>query len=36
LNARIAHAKAERDFVISKFRLLGEIGSLSLENIKKS
>ncbi len=36
LNARIAHAKAERDFVISKFRLLAEIGSLSLENIKKS
>ena len=36
LNARIANAKAERDFIVSKFELLAMLGSLSLENIKKS
>ncbi len=36
LNARIDHAKAERDFVISKFKLIAAIGTLSMENIKKS
>jgi len=36
LNARISNAKAERDFVISKFELLAVLGELTLENIKKS
>lgn len=35
LNARIANAKAERDFIVSKFELLTVLGSLSIENIKK-
>jgi len=35
LNARISHAKAERDFVISKFKLLASIGKLSLDSISK-
>ena len=34
LNARITKAKAERDFVISKFSLLKEIGTLSMEAVK--
>ncbi len=36
LSARIANAKAERDFIVSKFELLAVLGNLSLENIKKS
>ena len=36
LNARISNAKAERDFVITKFKLLSIIGELTLENLKKS
>jgi len=36
LNARIGNAKAERDFVISKFELLAVIGNLTLENLRKS
>ena len=36
LNARISNAKAERDFVISKFELLAVLGNLTLENLKKS
>ena len=36
LNARIANAKAERDFIISKFELLAVLGKLTLKNIKKS
>ena len=35
LNARIANAKAERDFAISKFELLAIVGELTLENLKK-
>ena len=35
LNARIANAKAERDFVVSKLKLLSTIGSLSVGSIKK-
>ena len=34
LQARIDNAKAERDFNISKFRMLSVIGNLTLENIK--
>ncbi len=36
LNARITNAKAERDFIVSKFELLAELGELTLKNIKKS
>ena len=36
LNARISNAKAERDFAISKFKLLAVIGDLTLYNLKKS
>lgn len=36
LEGRIANAKAERDFAISKFKLLASIGSLKIENIKGS
>ena len=36
LNSRIANAKAERDFAISKFELLAIVGELTLENLKKS
>ena len=36
LNARISNAKAQRDFVVSKFELLAVIGELTLENLKKS
>ena len=36
LDARISNAIAERDFIISKYKLLDQIGRLSLENIKKS
>ena len=35
LNARIANAKAERDFIISKFQLMAELGELTLKSIKK-
>jgi len=34
LDARIAFAKAERDFMISKFELAFQLGTLSLESIK--
>ena len=30
LDARIAHAKSERDFVISQFELLAQLGGLSI------
>ena len=36
LTSRIANAKAKRDLVVSKFKLLSELGSLTLANIKKS
>ena len=36
LNARISNAKAERDFAVSKFKLLAVVGKLTLENLKKS
>jgi outer membrane protein len=36
LQARIDNAKAERDFNISKFRMLSVIGNLTLENIKSN
>ena len=36
LNARIANAKAEKDFIVSKFKLLAVLGELTLANIKKS
>ena len=36
LDAKIGNAKAERDFAISKFKLLSIIGELTLENLKKS
>ncbi len=35
LNARISNAKAERDFVVSKFEFLAVLGELTLENIRK-
>ena len=35
LDSRINNAKAERDFHISKFKILEAIGKLTLENIKK-
>ena len=34
LNARISNAKAERDFIISQFNLLDQIGKLDLNSIK--
>jgi len=34
LNARISFAKAERDFIISQFELVNQIGSLSINSIK--
>ena len=34
LNARIDHAKAERDLITSKLKLMVAVGSLSLDNIK--
>ena len=34
LSARINNAKAERDFITSKFKLMKAIGSLSLNNLK--
>jgi len=36
LDARIANAKAESNFAISKFELLAVLGELTLEKIKKS
>tara|TARA_B100000965_G_scaffold405274_1_gene438666 strand:- start:803 stop:2140 length:1338 start_codon:yes stop_codon:yes gene_type:complete len=36
LNARIANAKAEMNFIVSKFKLLAVLGELTLANIKKS
>jgi len=36
LNARIANAKAESNFAISKFEILAVLGELTLEKIKKS
>ena len=35
LDARIANAKAERDFIVSKLKLLSAIGNLNLNSIKK-
>ena len=34
LNARISFAKAERDFIISQFELVNQVGSLSINSIK--
>ena len=34
LDARIAFAKAERDFMVSQFELAKQIGTLSLESFK--
>jgi outer membrane protein len=34
LNSRISHAKATRDLITSKFRLLSEMGNLSMSSIK--
>ena len=34
LEAKIAFAKAERDFVVSQFELAKQIGSLSLKSVK--
>ena len=34
LDARISHAKAERDFIVSQFKLLSQIGNLSLDSVK--
>ena len=34
LNARIAFAKSERDFVVSQFELLKKLGTLSIKLIK--
>ncbi len=34
LDARIAFAKAERDFIISQFQLINQIGSLSLKTVE--
>ena len=36
LNTRINNAKAERDFVISKFKLLSVVGGLTINNLKSS
>ena len=36
LNAKIDNAKAERDYITSKFKLLEVVGKLTLANIKKS
>ena len=36
LDAKIAYAKAQRNFIISKFKLLAQVGNLSLNSIKKS
>ncbi|MBA1339567.1 MAG: outer membrane protein [Pelagibacterales bacterium] len=36
LNASISNAKAKRDFVFSKFKLLDQIGKLTLNNIKNN
>jgi outer membrane protein len=34
LEARIAHAKSEKDFIISKFKILDQVGKLSLDTFK--
>ena len=34
LEARIAFAKSERDFIISQFELSKQLGSLSIQSIK--
>ena len=36
LNSRINNAKAKRDFVISKFKLLSVLGELTLDSLKNS
>ena len=36
LTSRISNAKAERDFAVSKFKLLSELGALTLNNVKNS
>jgi hypothetical protein len=34
LDARIAFAKAERDFIVSQFELAKQAGSLSIKSLK--
>ena len=34
LDARIAHAKSERDYIVSQFELAKQLGSLSIKSIK--
>ena len=34
LNSKIANAKAKRDFIISKFKILSVLGELTLDSIK--
>jgi hypothetical protein len=34
LDAKIAFAKAERDFIITQFELAKQLGSLSIKSIK--
>ena len=34
LNARIAFARSERDFIISQFKLAKQLGTLSIKSIK--
>ena len=34
LDARIAHAKSEKDFIVSKFKILDQVGKLSLNTFK--
>ena len=34
LNARIAFSKSERDFIVSQFELVKQIGTLSIKSIK--
>ena len=34
LEARIAHAKSERDFIVSQFELAKHLGSLSIKSIR--
>ena len=36
LDSKIANAKAKRDFIISKFKILSVLGELTLDSIKNS
>ena len=36
LNARVANSKAEKNFILSKFKLISVLGDLTLENLKNS